>query len=479
MWISKIIYKSSVLLMLGWMPVITTGAETQEIIDERKSSISQDVLTLEMAVSAALEKDPWLVGNQHIQDSIEAMSVSAGTLPDPKVSISTLNLPVDTFDIGQENMTNFLKVGVSQMFPRGDSLVIRKKQLELEADQYPYQRQDRKARLAVKISQLWLDAYKAQESIALIENDRSLFEQLVDVAEIGYASAYGMTQQQDIIRAQLELTRLDDRLTKLYQQQEMFQRRLSEWLSDYFVNQYLEKTESGKSLQVSTLQLDKKLPDIKVFNSQLSDQESEINPEILYKYFSQHPSVKALDQKIESTNAGIDLAKQKYKPEWGINAGYGFRAENQFGNDRADFLSFGVTFDLPLFTANKQDKEVESAVYKAEAVKTDKWLLLRKLIASFDTAKTSLLRLNQRQELYQSQLLPQMHEQAEASLSAYTNDEGDFAEVVRARIADLNAEIDALDINVERQKSIVQLNYFFSDDANEIITENQTSGEEK
>jgi hypothetical protein len=53
-----------------------------------------------------------------------------------------------------------------------------------------------------------------------------------------------------------------------------------------------------------------------------------------------------------------------------------------------------------------------------------------------------------------------MNEQAEASLAAYTHDDGDFSEVVRARIAVLNARIDALDIEVERLKSISQLNYF-------------------
>ena len=55
-----------------------------------------------------------------------------------------------------------------------------------------------------------------------------------------------------------------------------------------------------------------------------------------------------------------------------------------------------------------------------------------------------------------------MAEQAEASLTAYTNDDGDFAEVVRARIAELNAQIDALNIDVERQKTIVQINYYFT-----------------
>lgn len=53
-----------------------------------------------------------------------------------------------------------------------------------------------------------------------------------------------------------------------------------------------------------------------------------------------------------------------------------------------------------------------------------------------------------------------MREQADASLSAYTNDDGDFAEVVRARIAQLNTEIESLAIDVEKQKTIARLNYY-------------------
>ena len=56
---------------------------------------------------------------------------------------------------------------------------------------------------------------------------------------------------------------------------------------------------------------------------------------------------------------------------------------------------------------------------------------------------------------------------AEASLSAYTRDDGDFAEVVRARIAELNARIEALDIDIARLQTITQLNYFFATSAAE------------
>lgn len=185
-------------------------------------------------------------------------------------------------------------------------------------------------------------------------------------------------------------------------------------------------------------------------------------------YLSEHPAAKGVDQKIQATNIGIDLAKQKYKPEWGINAGYGYREDDLSGRDRADLFSVGVTFDVPIFTANRQDKEYRAAVSQAESVKTEKWLLLRNMMATFETGKAQLLRLNERQALYRTQLLPQMYIQAEASLTAYTNDDGDFAEAVRARIAVLNAEIEALNIDVDKQKLIVRLNYLFVNQDNSI-----------
>ncbi|NOX09244.1 MAG: TolC family protein [Gammaproteobacteria bacterium] len=434
------------------------------------------VLNLDAAVNAAQLNDPWLVGNQHSQDAVDALSISAGTLPDPKMSIGMANLPMDTFNFDQEGMTQF-KVGISQMFPRGDSLSIRQQQLQLMGTQYPYQRENRKARIVVTVSQLWLDAYKAQESIALIDKNRDLFEQLADVAQASYSSALGRTRQQDIVRAQLELTRLDDRLTVLHQHQEMSLQRLSEWLSDSFVDQYSKNTGIGQFLLSSGFSLSRQLPDTGLLNPQLYTTTTTVDPSVLLGYFSRHPAVMTLKQKIKASRAGIELARQKYKPAWGLNAGYGYRSDTPVGNNRADLFSLGVSFDLPVFTAKRQDKQLQSAVSRTEAVKTEEWLLLRKLMASFETSRAKLQRLNERKTLYQGRLLPQMHEQADASLTAYTNDDGDFSEVVRARIAELNAEIDELIINVERQRAIIQLNYFFETSVDAVTADDHRMGD--
>jgi outer membrane protein TolC len=344
------------------------------------------------------------------------------------------------------------------MFPRGKTRSLSRERLNTLAEQYPQQRQNRKAELVVMVSQLWLTAYQAQESIRLINKDRSLFEYLVDVAEASYITASGKTRQQDLIRAQLELTRLDDRLTALYQNKEQSINQLNQYISDYLTDQY---SEFNPDFDRQDIIISPHLPQIGLLEQSFFDASAGIDKNRLYKIFTEHPAVKALQQRIEAEQVGIELARQKYKPAWGMNASYGYRADADNGMNRADLFSVGITFDLPLFTKNRQDQELKAAISSADAIETQKDLILRKMISSFEVDKAQLNRLQQRQKIYSNQLLPQMSEQAEASLTAYTNDDGDFAEVVRARIAELNAQIDALKIDVDIQKTKIKLNYLF------------------
>jgi outer membrane protein TolC len=413
---------------------------------ESINGYTQDVagrLTLDAAIKLAIASDPWLARSHYRQNALSDEAIAAATLPDPKVSLTAGNFPVDSFDISQEPMTQ-LSLGISQVFPRGDSLALAKQQKEQLSVQEPLLRLDRKAKVAATVARLWLDAYEAQESIRLIENDRALFEQLVDAARASYSAALGRARQQDLIRAQLELTRLDDRLTRLRQKQESTQRNLSEWIGAQ-ASMPLDPVLPNHSTSIPMAALTK-----------TADEQAR------YEWIRRHPALQASDQRINAMTTGVELAHQKYKPEWGISAQYGYRADDPTGRDRADFFSMGVSFDLPIFTGNRQDKEVSAAVARAEATKSDKQLLARRLMAELEAAIVQLQRLDERNALFTQQLLPQMAEQAEASLTAYNNDEGDFAEAVRARIAELNAKIQALSLVVERQQVIARINYLLA-----------------
>ena len=178
----------------------------------------------------------------------------------------------------------------------------------------------------------------------------------------------------------------------------------------------------------------------------------------------------AIDKKINASLQGIALAKQSYEPQWGVNASYAYRDDDPMRNNRAHLFSMGVTFDLPLFTDNRQDQQVSAAISQTESVKTERLLLLRQLMGTYSSGKGRLLRLVERQSLYNTKLLPQIQDQAEASLTAYTNDDGDFSEVVRARIAQLNAKIESLTIETQIQKVQLELNYLFVSQAEQMLS---------
>ena len=407
------------------------------------------ILSLQQAIRYAINNDSWLKGNELNERALLAESIADGELPDPSLSVGLLNLATDTFDFDQEPMSQF-KVALAQTFPRGDTLKLKRQQKRQQSAAYPFLRADRKARVTLKVSLLWLDIFLARQSVALIENNRYLFEQLVDVAHANYTATSGSTRQQDVIRAELELSRLNDRLSSLWQGHDTAQQALGEWLP--------------------AEQLNKALPD-NLHNSlenhlQNSLQQNDLTPKSLedkqqtQARIVKHPRVQALDRNIASIATGLELAHQQYKPEWGINAAYAYRDDGPGGDDRADFVSMAISVDLPLFTANRQDQRVSAASHRRGAAQTERDLLLRELQSGYEQASAQLLRLDEREALYQQYLLPQMHDQADATLAAYTADGGDFAEVMRARIGELNTKIMALQLKVKRQKTLSKMHYF-------------------
>ncbi|MFQ3191509.1 MAG: hypothetical protein ACI936_002650, partial [Paraglaciecola sp.] len=96
----------------------------------------------------------------------------------------------------------------------------------------------------------------------------------------------------------------------------------------------------------------------------------------------------------------------------------------------------------------------------------DKRLLQQRMLAQMLSLYQQETRFGQREEGFLTSILPQIQEQADASLSAYTHDDGDFSEVMRARIAQLSAQIDLIDIQIEKSKIRMQLGYFLEGHTN-------------
>ncbi len=406
-------------------------------------------LELGPSIELAQKNDPWLQGADYQLLAIQAEQIAFEKLPNPMVSLGVANLPIDTFDFNQEPMTQF-KVGVTQPIPRGDTLALRSKQSRMMAEQIPYQTAERAARIKQSVSNLWLESYRLDRVIKLIEGDQALFEQLVDVAQSNYRSGAGRSQQENVIRAQLELVQLQDRLLKLKSQRAVNCAQLLEWLYP----QEDSQNESNWSCDMPN-----ELPQFNVVSDKAGEL-SRANLDQRTHYLQSHPAILSAEQDVQIMGQSIHLAEQELKPQWAVNASYGYRDEDPMGQDRADFFSVGVSVDFPLWGSAKQDNQIKAAKARTQSLTTKRSMVMRSMLSQLTADLEKLSKLDQRRQLYNEQILALTEEQSEATLTSYTNDNGDFAEAVRARISELNARIEKIEIDIERLKTLARIEYF-------------------
>jgi len=399
-------------------------------------AFSQPVLTLEQAEILALDDEPGIVSQQWQMESLSAQAIADGQLMDPKLQVGLNNLPTDTFEFDQENMTQF-KVGIVQQFPSGDSLNIKQQKTQKQSELLLSKISDRKLSIIKEVRLTYFEIYYWEKARQTIKQNKHFFSQLVNIVQSMFS--VGRNNQQDLIRAQLELSRLDDRLVKITQKINTQRSKLSRWIG----------TQNSSQILTSKLPV--------LFIPAVSD-----DFETLSELFYSHPKILEIDKKMEISRKDIELVKESYKPGWALNVGYGYRDNKPNGGKRADFLSAGVTIDLPLFTANRQDKKLLAKEHRYQSLKDKRVEMLRQLVASLEQEAANEEQLKNRHQLYKNLLLPQAKQQTQASLLAYQSDRGDFADVMRAYIDDLNVKLDERRIAVDHLQSKAKILYFTS-----------------
>lgn len=406
-------------LLTGMIPVIADAGEVD----------------LQAVIKLAHELDPQLKQSEYRQLALEYESAGQSYWQDPRVSVSVANVPVESFSLDQEPMTQVV-IGVSQMLPRGSSLTLKREQLLERSKIEAAVRQQRIAQSKRDITLLWLDVFREQEKIQIIEKNRKFFEQLSDLSSASYISTRGKTRQQHLIRTELEIMKLDEKRQRFVQNRDRYVQSLSEWL-------LADSSDDG--LDIGTLQN----PQL-----QLGTDMATLSQASIQTIITQHPEVQAIEQTMRSAQKTIALSREFGEPAWGVNAKYGYRE-----GDREDFFSVGVSVDVPI-NRHKQNRQSVSAATKRHAsIKQQRLGVLRKLHSHFQQYRSEIRHLENRLRYYRENILTQVRVETESVQNAYISDEGDFRDVIRALMGELSAELEVLELDVQRQKNIAKLEY--------------------
>jgi outer membrane protein TolC len=387
-------------------------------------------LSLAAAEDLALADDPGVRSVQAGMQALEELAVASEQLPDPMVKMGLLSLPTDTFHLGQEAMTQ-VQFGVVQKFPRGQSRALRSEHQRQKSRGLDQLSKDKELQIRLAVREQFLEVLKQRE-LARINADAIVV--LTDVADITrdyYAT--GRVQQQDVLQASVELARMEDRATRILQDEEQARTRLATWIGAAAWNE-----------------LDTAWPDLAPPASM----------DTLADTLVSHPRVAALQQDVLAAESSVELARQRYKPEFAVDLTYGGRGgSNPDGSSRADLLSIMVMMDVPLFTANRQDRVVAARVAETSAVTYLRDDVLRRMRSEIEFHAATHVRQSERITRFETELLPEAAFSSEASLEAYQSSLTDLTTLLRTQITEFDLQREHARLKAERLKTRARLRY--------------------
>jgi len=403
--------------------------------------LSSNELSLD-SVLLAVQQNDYRTKQLHEESlAYRAESEAASYLPDPTIFAAVQSLPTDTFNLDQEPMTQ-LRVGVRQMFPRGDRLAIKsdissvQSELQSKAIQLRWLTQKKQS------EQAWLEAWYWQKNLELLNEDQTFLEQVQEFVRSLYE--VGAKDQSDLIGADLALIKLNEKRIEARRNYQRFRLQL---------NTLANTVLSGNS--VSNM-----LPDLELIAL------ASLGQADTARHIAKHPKIELLNQKMTLSEKKLDLAEQDFEPAWGLEVSYGLRdGENMDGSERADFFSAGVNLQIPLFSDAKQRQSKQAAKTRMGASQIERDEALSQMRYALENLIQQLQNTAEQRALYETDILPTLTSQRKSALQSYESDRGSFQLVMNLFLKEQGARSMHQRLRVNEQKLISAANFLLGLDA--------------
>ena len=361
-------------------------------------------LTLEPLVSQALAENPQL---RAVRSKWEAMRERPGqqqSLPNPMFKYGAMD-PTKRSNYADADEKRFM---IEQEVPGFGKRALRGKVAgkEAEAMQREYETMQREIVMLVKEN--YYDLYGVQRSQSITRTEEDVLKRLESITETKYAT--GTVSQQDVLKAQTEITMLRQKLYDLEQQETTLKAKLNELLN--------RRVDAPLGLTVT--------PPVHGFDLDL---------EKLFATAEHHRAeIQQAQAQIERQQTERDLMKKEFWPDYRLGIEYrNFRAGD-------DLLMLTVGFDLPIWQGKyrsgvrEAEKMIESSQAAREATE-------RQITFDVRDAQFKLLTARRTLELYQAALIPQAQARFEASEAGYRTGKVDFLDLLESERFLLNARV--------------------------------------
>ncbi len=382
---------STFLLLFLVVPVVNPGQEPAP-------AAASGTIELSALVREALERNPEIQAARRTVEARRTRIPQAKSWPDPMVTIGYGGNLLPPYTLMRGDPSSQRQFMVEQEIPYPGKTRLRGRIAASEADAEATTIEAAARRVAAEVKQAYFELYITDQSLATLAKDRELFAKLAKVAEIRYS--VGKAAQQDVIRAQVELTRLIERQTLLEQTRHTLEAQLNS-LRDRPVD-----TPLGATAEVRPSVLLQSLEELQAAAE------------------SSFPAVKRQQTMVESSRLVVDLARKEVRPNFSL--GYTYMQRGALPD------MYGITFttSLPVFRRSKQDQAVREAALTLESarrmVENELTTLRYRVKQQYLQAQAA----DRLMQLYVQGILPQSRLALESSLASYETGATDFQAVL-------------------------------------------------
>lgn len=387
-----------------------SGAWAEQVEFQRK---------LKEFISIALENNPELLEAQNRIKASREVPPQAGSLDDPVLRFGLSNLPVDTFAF-DERIATTKDITLSQKLPFPGKLGLRTEIANKNVGVAEQSYDDLKLKIIRDVKRSYFELCFVLAAIEITQQNKKLLQQFVTIAETKYSVGKGI--QQDVIKAQVELSKIMDRLIAFNKRKE---------------------TEQGKLNSLMNL-----LPQTPIrIPHGISKSSFSYKIEELQKLAEEHrPVLEQIRLTKERYQVSRKLAQRDYYPNFNVGFKYGQREDGRAGGngafqDRPDFVSAFVGINIPIWYKTKQSRKVAEQAYKVDVAQEAYNKARNQIFLGIKALMDQEAKSSETLKLIKTAILPQARQSLESALAGYGVDKVDFLTLLNNQVTLLDWEI--------------------------------------
>jgi outer membrane protein, heavy metal efflux system len=404
--------------------VFVTASFGQETMPQH----AQTATPMAQVLQEAEQNNPQIQAARQGWKAAQQVPTQVSTLPDPQVQLQQVNVGSPRPFAGYTN-SNFayFGLGVSQDLPYPGKLRLKGEIAKRDADVSQQQFESVRRSVLAEVKATYFQLAYLSKTLGILESDGQLLEQTEKAADAHYRS--GMGTQQDLLRAQLEQTKLLREITMHHLEVAKVQAQLKELLN---------RSQSSSDIEPAVLS-ETALP--------------YTYDELLAATKAQNPQIAGAEKMIEHQKLQVDLAHKDFYPDFNVQYMWQRTDPAQF---RAYYmLSVGVR--LPIYRGRKQRPELAQA--EAELSRSHSELEIQsqqaasELKVQYETAQKTAELL----KIYKEGLLPQARAGFQAGIAAYQNNRQDFQSLLSSFLDVLHLDEEYWQNTAERETALARL----------------------